>query len=65
MSDDFGFIFVLVSLSPIAPGSCCGRFGPISVTCQLNEVDDIDPDVELWEEKDDRPFTSSLNAVTG
>lgn len=46
-------------------GSCCARFGPISVTCQLNEVDDIDPDAELREEKDDRPFTSALNAVTG
>ena len=46
-------------------GSCCARFGPISVTCRLNEVDDIDPDAELWEEKDDRPFTSALNAVTG
>eukprot|EP00434_Breviolum_minutum_P034056 symbB.v1.2.030141.t1/scaffold3365.1/size58364/7 len=39
------------------------RFGPISVTCQLNEVDDIDPDAELREEKDDRPFTSALNAA--
>ena len=40
------------------------RFGPISVTCQVVEVDEIDPDVELLEEKDDR-HTSSLNPVTG
>ena len=40
------------------------RFGPISATSQLVEVDEIDPDVEFLEEKDDR-HTSSLNDVTG